>query len=60
MNFNNMLNQNNVLNIWMCLVVKPGEFTQDITDEGFTKNTTVMFRQFRWNLVCGAYKTQGE
>ena len=39
---------------------EPGVFNQAIADQGFTQNTSKLFRQFRWNLVCGSYLAQGE
>ena len=39
---------------------EPGVFNQAIADQGFTQNTSRLFRQFRWNLVCGSYLAQGE
>ena len=44
--------------------LEPGIFTQEIAGFGTAVNTTYekveLFKQFRWNLVCGSYLTQGE
>ena len=38
---------------------EPGMFVQNIAEQGFRQNTTG-FREFLWNLVCGAYLAQGD
>ena len=39
---------------------EPGMFVQNIAEQGFRQNTTGIFKEFLWNLVCGAYLAQGE
>ena len=41
---------------------EPGMFVQNIAEQGFRQNTTGKgrFREFLWNLVCGAYLAQGD
>ena len=44
--------------IFNCLGFEPGVFKQLIAEQGKTQNTTELFRQFRWNLICGSYLAQ--
>ena len=45
--------------LW-CLALEPDIFTQEVAGFGHAENTTGLFKQFRWNLICGSYLTQGE
>ena len=50
--------------LFLFSALEPGIFTQEIAGFGTAVNTTYqkeeLFKQFRWNLICGSYLTQGE
>ncbi len=49
-----------IIDLFLNIALEPGIFTQEIAGFGASMNTTGLFKQFRWNLICGSYLTQGE